>query len=187
MRRVTRQLGAAVVLLFVAAPFAQIAAQPPEKMPRVGFLHPRTRSDASIQRDAFLQGLRELGWVDGKTLVIEYRWAEGRPERLSDLVAELVRLKVDVIFAGSTAVAVAAKNATRTIPIVMATGGDPVGLGLVTSLARPGGNVTGLSTSVGLETLGKGLALLKETVPKSAVWRSSRTQPIHPTRSRLKT
>jgi putative ABC transport system substrate-binding protein len=113
-----------------------------------------------------VQGLRELGWVDGKNIVIEYRWAEGRADRLPDLAAELVRLKVDVIFAANTSVALAAKNATGTIPIVMATGGDPVGLGLVASLARPGGNVTGLSFSVGMETVGKGLELLKETVPK---------------------
>jgi putative tryptophan/tyrosine transport system substrate-binding protein len=150
----------------VAAPLATAAAQPPEKVPRVGFLGPRTRSDNAGFVDAFLQGLRELGWVEGKTIVIEYRWAEGRSDRLPDLAAELVRLKVDVILAGSNAVAVAAKNVTRTIPIVMATGGDPVGLGLVASLARPGGNVTGLSYGVGMEVVGKGLELLKETVPK---------------------
>ncbi|MGH7393741.1 MAG: ABC transporter substrate-binding protein [Candidatus Rokuibacteriota bacterium] len=156
MRLVTTRLATAVVLLLLAAPLATATAQPPEKTPRVGVLHPRTRSDASPQTDAFLQGLRELGWVEGKTIVVEYRWAEGRSDRLPDLVAELVRLKVDVIFAGSTAVAVAAKNATGTIPIVMATGGDPVGLGLVASLARPGGNVTGLSTSVDMTSTVKG-------------------------------
>jgi putative ABC transport system substrate-binding protein len=150
----------------IAAPLATTAAQPPEKVPRVGFLGPRTRSDDAGFADAFLQGLRELGWVEGKTIVIEYRWAEGRSDRLPDLAAELVRLKVDVIFAGSTAVAVAAKNATGTIPIVMATGGDPVGRGLVATLARPGGNVTGLSFSVGMDIVGKWLELLKETVPK---------------------
>ncbi len=116
--------------------------------------------------DAFLQGLRDLGWVEGKTIVIEYRWAEGRPDRLPDLAAELVRLKVDVILAGSHAVAVAAKNATATSPIVMATGADPVRFGLVASLARPGGNVTGLSFSVGTDIVGKWLELLKEIVPK---------------------
>ena len=104
----------------VAAPLAPAAAQPLEKVPRVGFLGPRTRSHDAGFVDAFLQGLRDLGWVEGKTIVIEYRWAEGRSERLPDLAAELVRLKVDVIFAGNTAVAVAAKNATRTIPIVPA-------------------------------------------------------------------
>jgi putative tryptophan/tyrosine transport system substrate-binding protein len=150
----------------LAAPLATAAAQPPEKVPRVGFLGPRTRSDDAGVTDAFLQGLRELGWVEGKTIVIEYRWAEGRPDRLPDLVTELVRRKVDVIFAGSNAVAVAAKNATGTIPIVMATGGDPVGQGLVATLARPGGNVTGLSFSVGMDIVGKWLELLKEAVPK---------------------
>jgi ABC-type uncharacterized transport system substrate-binding protein len=150
----------------LAAPLATAAAQPPEKVPRVGFLGPRTRSDDAGFTDGFLQGLRELGWVEGKTIVIEYRWAEGRPDRLPDLVTELVRRKVDVIFAGSNAVAVAAKNATGTIPIVMATGGDPVGQGLVATLARPGGNVTGLSFSVGMDIVGKWLELLKEAVPK---------------------
>jgi len=165
VRLVTIQLAIAMALSLVVAPLAAAAAQPLEKVPRVGILHPRTRSDASPQTDAFLQGLRELGWVDGKSVVVEYRWADGRSDRLPELVADLVRLKVDVILAGSTAVAVEAKNATGTIPIVMATGGDPVGLGLVASLARPGANITGLSFSVGMETAGKGLELLKETVP----------------------
>jgi ABC-type uncharacterized transport system substrate-binding protein len=164
-----RLIGLAVVLTLslTLAPLSTAAAQPPEKVPRIGFLGPRTRSDAGGYVDAFLQGLRDLGWVDGKTIVIEYRWAEGKSNRVPDLVAELVRLKVDVILAGSSAVAVAAKNATGTIPIVMATGGDPVGLGLVASLARPGGNVTGLSFSVGTDTIGKGLELLNESVPKA--------------------
>ena len=161
-----RLLATAVVLLLLAVSLAPAAAQPLEKVPRVGFLGPRTRSNDAGLVDAFLQGLRDLGWVEGKTIVIEYRWAEGRSDWLPDLAAELVRLKVDVIFAGNTAVAVAAKNATGTIPIVMATGGDPVGLGLVASLARPGGNVTGLSSSVGMDIVGKWLELLKETVPK---------------------
>jgi putative ABC transport system substrate-binding protein len=104
--------------------------------------------------------------MEGENLVIERRWAEGRVERFPSLAAELVRLKVEVIVAGPTPPAVAAKNATGTIPIVMWGVGDPVGQGLVASLARPGGNVTGLSFSVGWETFGKGLELLKETVPK---------------------
>jgi putative ABC transport system substrate-binding protein len=163
-----RLIGLVIILALglTLAPLSTAAAQPPEKVPRIGFLGPRTRSDGGGYVDAFLQGLRDLGWVDGKTIVIEYRWAEGKSDRVPDLVAELVRLKVDVILAGSSAVAVAAKNATGTIPIVMATGGDPVGLGLVASLARPGGNVTGLSFGVGTDTIGKGLELLKETVPK---------------------
>jgi putative ABC transport system substrate-binding protein len=115
--------------------------------------------------DAFRQGLRELGWVEGQNIAIEHRLAEGKLDRLPHLAAELVRLKVDVILATSSPPAVAAKNATRTVPIVMATSADPVGQGLVASLARPGGNVTGLSFSVGLEVVGKELELLKETVP----------------------
>jgi putative ABC transport system substrate-binding protein len=182
-----RLLATAVVLLLLAVSLAPAAAQPLEKVPRVGFLGPRTRSNDAGLVDAFLQGLRDLGWVEGKTIVIEYRWAEGRSDRLPDLAAELVRLKVDVIFAPNTSGAVAAKNATGTIPIVMATGGDPVGLGLVASLARPSGNVTGLSFSVGTDIVGKWLELLKETVPKVRRVASSRTRPIRPTRSRLKT
>jgi len=116
--------------------------------------------------DAFRQGLRELGWVEGQNIAIEYRFAEGRFDRLPDLAAELVRLKVDIIVAQPTPAAVAAKNATKTIPIVMISVGDPVGLGLIASLARPGGNVTGSSYSVGPEIAGKLLELLKETVPK---------------------
>jgi ABC-type uncharacterized transport system substrate-binding protein len=158
----------AVALLSLALLAAPLGgdAQEPGKLPRVGFLGPRSHSDGAPFRDAFLQGLRELGWVDGKNIAIEYRFAEGRLDRLPDLAAELVRLEVDVILATSTPPAVAAKNATRTIPIVMATSADPVELGLIASLARPGGNVTGLSFSVGLEIVGKELELLKETVPK---------------------
>jgi putative ABC transport system substrate-binding protein len=156
-------LGAVGLLATILVP---VAAHPQEKVPRIGFLHPRTRSDGSHLHDAFLRGLREHGWVEGKTIVIESRWADGRPDRVRDLVAELVRLKVDVILAGSSAVAVAARDETRTIPIVMATGGDPVTLGLVASLARPGGNVTGLSFGVGMDTVGKSLELLKEAVPR---------------------
>jgi putative ABC transport system substrate-binding protein len=141
-------------------------AQQPGKVPRVGFLGPRSRSDGTPYLDAFLQGLRELGWVEGQNIAIEYRFAEGRLDRLAALAAELVRLKVDVILAASTPPAVAAKSATSTIPIVMATSADPVELGLVASLARPGGNVTGLSFSVALDVVGKELELLKETVPK---------------------
>jgi putative ABC transport system substrate-binding protein len=114
---------------------------------------------------AFQQGLRDLGWIEGRNIFIDYRFAEGRFERLPGLAAELVRLNVDVIAATTTPAAVAARNATGTIPIVMFSVGDPVGLGLITSLAHPSGNVTGLTYSVGLETFGKQLELLKETVP----------------------
>src|SRR5262249_714287 len=120
---------AIVALGILASPFAA-GAQKPGKIPRVGNLGPRSRSDAAPFVDACLQGMRELGWVDGKNIAIEYRFADGRLDRLPDLAAELVRLKVDLILAGSTAPAVAAKNATTTIPIVMATSADPVELGL---------------------------------------------------------
>jgi putative ABC transport system substrate-binding protein len=164
---ITRAALAAVLAFGLFAAPRATDGQEPGKVPRVGSLAPRNRSDGAPFLDAFRQGLRELGWVEGKNIVIEYRWAEGRSERLLDLAAELVRLNVDVILAANTSAVVAAKSATSTIPIVMAVGGsDPVGLGLVGSLARPGGNVTGLSFSVGGDIFGKGLELLRETVPK---------------------
>jgi putative ABC transport system substrate-binding protein len=148
-----------------AAPLAA-GARNPSKVPRIGFLAPRTRADAAPFVDGFLQGLRELGWMDGKNIAIDYRFADGESDRLPSLAAELVRLKVDVILAGSSAPAMAAKNATRTIPIVMGTSSDPVELGLVASLAHPSGNVTGMSFSFGLEIVGKELELLKIAVPQ---------------------
>ena len=146
----------------LAAPLAP-EAQPAGKVPRIGYL---SSSSATVNPEAFRQGLRERGWVEGQNIAIDYRFAEDRFDRLPDLAAELVRLKVDVIVAGPTQPAVVAKNATRTIPIVMVSAADPVELGLIASLARPGGNVTGLSFSVNLELFGKGLELLKEAVPK---------------------
>jgi len=116
--------------------------------------------------DAFRQGLRELGWVEGQNIVIDYRYAENRVDRLPGLAAELVRLKVALIVSAGTQGVTAAKNATETIPIVMIAVRDPVGTGLIASLARPGGNVTGVSDSAGLEIIAKQLELLKETVPK---------------------
>jgi putative ABC transport system substrate-binding protein len=116
--------------------------------------------------EAFRQGLHELGWNEGRNIIIEYRSADGRFERLPELVAELVRLKVDVIAASPTPAALAARNATRTIPIVGMSLADPVGLGIITSLARPGGNLTGVSYSVGADIFGKDLDLLRQTVPK---------------------
>ena len=154
--------GLAVGLL--AAPLAA-GAQPVGKAPRIGFLNGGSR-DETLRLDAFRQGLHELGWVEGQNVAIEYRFAEGRFDRLPDLAAELVRLKVDIIVTQGAQVTVAAKNASATIPIVGIALIDPVGLGLIASLARPGGNVTGSSYSVGLEILGKQLEMLKETVPK---------------------
>jgi putative ABC transport system substrate-binding protein len=145
----------------LAAP--RIVGAQPSKVPRVGVLGPRTSSDAARYLEPFRRGLRDLGWVEGQNIVIEERWAEGRSERMPELAAELVRLHVDIIFAATTASAVAARQATRTIPIVTAVGGDAPDL--VASLARPGGNVTGLSFSVDFGTFAKQLELLKETVP----------------------
>ena len=146
----------------LAAPLAA-GAQQAGKVWRIGYL---SSSSATANPEAFRQGLRELGWIEGQNIAIDYRFAEDRFDRLPELAAELVRLKVDVIVAGPTQPAVAAKNATRTIPIVMASAADPVELRLIASLARPGGNVTGLSFSVNSELFGKGLELLKEAVPK---------------------
>jgi putative ABC transport system substrate-binding protein len=140
-------------------------AQQQAKVPRIGLLSPFSPSATALWHQAFRQGLRDLGWVEGKTISIEYRYAEGRRDRLPDLAADLVRLKVDIIVASVNTDALAAKNATREIPIVVASAGDPVAIGLVESLARPGGNITGLS-QISPELAGKRLELLKEIVPK---------------------
>jgi putative ABC transport system substrate-binding protein len=138
-------------------------AQQPAKASRIGILRSGSAPDPLVE--AFRQGLRELGYAEGRNIVIEYRWAEGRDTRLPDLAADLVRLQVDVIVAAGQAPALAAKHATATIPIVMPVSADPVGLGLVASLGRPGGNVTGL-TGLGDELAGKRMQLLKETFPR---------------------
>jgi putative ABC transport system substrate-binding protein len=150
----------------LAAPLAA-EAQPPEKVPRVGYLNPGSPSDPLSQRrlEAFRQGLRDLGYVEGQNIAIESRWAEGQYDRYPALAADLVRSKVDVIVAQSGAATQAAQQATRTIPIVMSLVNDPVGSGLVASLARPGGNVTGL-TIISPDLVGKQLQLLKEVVPE---------------------
>ncbi len=141
-------------------------AQQPTKIPRIGYLSGASPAAFAGRVDAFRQGLRELGYVEGKNIVIEWRYAEGKPERMSELATELVRLKVDLIVsAGGAPTTRAAKEATVTIPIVMAADSDPVGDGFVASLARPGGNITGLSR-LGPELSGKQLELLKETVPR---------------------
>ena len=159
-------LVAVLAVSLLAAPLAADAQQA-GKVPRIGVLGLTSPSDRPPLLDAFRQRLRELGWVEGQNIVIDYRYAEGRVDRLPDLAAELVRLKVDLIIASAgTQVATAAKSATETIPIVMIAVRDPVGTGLIASLARPGGNVTGVSGSAGLEWVAKQLELLKETVPK---------------------
>jgi len=139
-------------------------AQQPTKVPRIGFLSTNSLSSVAARTESFRQGLRELGYVEGKNITIEWRDAEGKLDRLSERAVELVRLKVDVIVTAAPAPTRATKEATVTIPIVMAFDNDPVGNGFVASLARPGGNITGLSTYYP-ETTGKQLELLKEIVP----------------------
>jgi putative ABC transport system substrate-binding protein len=139
-------------------------AQQATKFSRIGFLSVASPSSLSPRLDAFRQGLRDLSYVEGKNIAIEYRSAEGKPDRLPELASELVRLKVDCIFTAGTAPTRAAKQATSTIPIVMGNPGNPIQSGFVVSLARPGGNLTGLS-SFSTELAGKRLELLKETIP----------------------
>jgi ABC-type uncharacterized transport system substrate-binding protein len=141
-------------------------AQQAGRVYRIGYLSTGSATASPRALEAFQQGLRELGWIEGENIVIEYRFADGRFDRLPDLAAELVRLRADVITAAPAPATVAAKNATATIPIVMMGVADPIGQGLVASLARPDRNITGLSYSVGSNIFGKDLELLKEAVPK---------------------
>ncbi len=159
--------GLAAALLLLTAPLTA-KAQSAGKVYRIGFLAAGWGSGTAYLRplEAFRQGLRELGWVEGQNVLIEYRFAEGRLERLPGLAEELVRLKVDVIAASPTPAALAAKDATRTIPIVGMSLTEPVGVGLVASLARPGGNVTGVAYGFDTDIFGKQLELLKEVIPK---------------------
>ena len=166
-----RKFIASGVIALATSPLAA-NAQTGGKLHRVAYLAPgesgaSQSTMARLSLEAFKQGLRELGWVEGQTVLIEYRFAEGHYERLPGLAAELVRLKPDVIAATTTPAVVAAKRLTNEIPIVMFSVGDPVGLGLVASLARPGGNVTGLTYGVGVENVGKQLELLKQAFPKT--------------------
>jgi ABC-type uncharacterized transport system substrate-binding protein len=150
-------------LLFALSVSAQ--AQQPKKVPRIGFLLATFASVQESRLEAFRQGLRDLGYIEGQNITIEYRWAEGKLDRLPDLAAELARLKVDVIVTGGPTATRPAKEATSTIPIVMTQDADPVSSGFIASLARPGGNITGLST-LAPEISGKRLELLKEIVPR---------------------
>jgi putative tryptophan/tyrosine transport system substrate-binding protein len=152
-------LGGAVT----AWPFAAMAQQP-LKLPTIGYLGPNTRSLDSQRLVAFLERLRALGWIEGRTIDIDYRWAEGRNERLAEFAAEFVRRNVSVIVTSATPPTVAAKQATSAIPIVFASVGDPVGAGVVESLARPGGNATGLSLQA-TDATGKRFDLLRDAVP----------------------
>ena len=152
-------LGGAAVAWPVAA-----RGQQREKLPTIGFLGAASASAMKSWLDAFVARLRELGWIEGRTVAIEIRWAEGRRERVAEIAAEFVQLKVDVIVTSATPPTLAAKQATAVIPIVFAAVSDPVGPGLVASLARPGGNVTGLANQTS-DTGGKKLELLREAVP----------------------
>jgi putative ABC transport system substrate-binding protein len=162
-----------------------VEAQNLKRMPVIGFLGSGSPHDAAAQSyvvEPFRFGLQALGYIEGKNVIIEFRWGEGKPERLADLAAELVRLNVDVILAAGAPAARAAKNATATIPIVFTSVGDAVAEGLVASLGRPGGNVTGLMIAAGVEIVGKRLQLLKEVVPAitriGILWNSG--NPSHP-------
>ena len=140
-------------------------AQPPERSVRVGLLAPGSRDEDD---QGFRAGMRDLGYIEGRNLILEYRSADGKAERVPDLLAELIRLKVDVIVTGGTPAALAAKRANTTIPVVIGSMGDPVGSGVVASLARPGGNITGLSLAISGGFAGKYLELLREAVPKAS-------------------
>jgi ABC-type uncharacterized transport system substrate-binding protein len=156
-RQVITLLGGATAAWPLAA-----RAQQAGKLPTIGYLGGSISQRVWV--DAFVQRLRELGWIEGRTALIEYRWAEGRPERYTEIAAEFVRLKVDVILTDGTSSVVGAKQATSVIPIVFAAAGEPVGSGLVASLARPGGNVTGLSVQAA-DLAGKRLEILREVIP----------------------
>jgi len=165
MKRIVAVLTLCAMLFALCFPAAE--AQQVGKVPRIGFLDNSTASGSAGLAEAFRQELSKLGWIEGKNITIEYRFSEGKSERLPELAVELVRLKVDLIVVASTVSALAAKSATTTIPIVMTNAGDPVAAGLVATLARPGGNVTGFS-SLAPELNTKRLEILKDAVPKLA-------------------
>jgi len=165
MKSVIRTISVCLLIAALLLTVSIAEAQQAKKSARIGFLSGTSPSTATGRLNAFRQGLGELGYVEGKNIIIEYRWSEGKRERLPDLAAELVRLKVDIIVTGGPQATRPAKQATSTIPIVMAQDPDPVGNGFVASLARPGGNITGLS-SLAPELGGKQLELMKEIVPR---------------------
>jgi putative ABC transport system substrate-binding protein len=164
------------------APCSAVEAQQPGKVPRIGYVS--GSGDAKTPGplvEGFRQGLRDLGYIEGKNILVEYRYAEGKLDRVAGRVTELVQLKVDVLVSGNFAAARAAKQATKTIPIVIVTAQDPVAAGLVDSLARPGGNITGL-TRLTRELSGKRLELLKEVVPGisrvGVIWDTNAPGPV---------
>jgi ABC-type uncharacterized transport system substrate-binding protein len=165
MRKIAKPVFIGAAFVFAMITWADAQSQT-SKIPRVGILGGSTAEAAKRNIDAFRNGMRELGWIEGKNVVFEYRHADGDLSRLAGLAAELVRLQVDVILAGGTQTTMAAKQATSTIPIVVGGAGDLVGAGLVESLARPGGNITG-STVISPDLSGKRLELLKEVIPNA--------------------
>jgi ABC-type uncharacterized transport system substrate-binding protein len=176
----TKLVGIVALVITLALCEAVANSQQTGKIFRIGFLDNSTASGSAALLEAFRQELSKLGWIEGKNITIEYRFGEQNRERLPDLAAELVRLKVDLIVTSGDPAALAAKKATTSTPIVMATAADPVGFGLVASLARPGGNVTGLS-SLGTELNSKRLELLKDAIPKLArvgLLRGLSTSPV---------
>jgi putative ABC transport system substrate-binding protein len=161
----TRKIFYVVLVALLLALGSSVDAQQPGKTFRIGFLDTSTASASAIRLEALWQEMRKLGWVEEKNITIEYRFAEQDNKRMPELAADLVRLKVDLIVVVGTSAAVAAKSATATIPIVLTVVGDPVAAGLIDSLARPGGNITGLS-SLTPELGGKRLEVLKDAIPK---------------------
>jgi putative ABC transport system substrate-binding protein len=156
-------IGGAAAASYASWPLAA-RAQQSGKLPTIGFLGANNATFERASIDAFVQRLRELGWIENRTVSIEYRWAEGREERFAEIAAEFIRLKVDIIFTYATPSSIAAKKATAIIPIVFAAAGDPVGTGLVASRARPGGNITGLSIQQ-TDLASKRLEMLREVLP----------------------
>ena len=159
----------AIALVLVLTLVTRNETQQPKKIPRIGYLSIASSSSdpvGALRVDAFRQGLRDLGYVEGKTITIEYRFSEGREDRLRQFISELVHLKVDVILTSGTAVTLATKNATSTVPIVFTAVDDPVAFGLIDSLGRPGGNITGLTSGAGPGLYGKRLEFLKESFPR---------------------
>jgi putative ABC transport system substrate-binding protein len=179
-RRIVQLAALCLAFVFLAAPLAA-GAQEAGKIYRVGFLGNSTAALEANLVGPFREGLRDLGYVEGRNVVIEYRWAEGKYERFPALVAELLALKVDVIVTAGTPAAVAVKRATTTVPLVMAAVGDPVSTGLIASLAQPGGNVTGLA-AIAPDLEGKRLELLRELVPKLSLV-AFMVNPVNPLHS----
>ena len=166
-KNMKRKISILTLCAMLFALCGSVGAQQAGKVPRIGVLDNTTASGSADRLEAFWQEVRKLGWIEGKNITIEYRFTEGKNSRLPELAADLVRLKVDLIVVTGTIAALAAKRATTTIPILFTSSTDPVGGGLVASLARPGGNVTGFS-SLGTELNTKRLEVLKDAVPKLA-------------------